>query len=40
VLVAFDLMDADKSGKLDARDLRTRYDVARHPAVQVSQPIS
>mmetsp|Transcript_2769 Transcript_2769/g.4144 ORF Transcript_2769/g.4144 Transcript_2769/m.4144 type:complete len:520 (+) Transcript_2769:67-1626(+) len=33
VLAAFGLMDKDKNGVLDARDLRTRYDVSRHPGV-------
>eukprot|EP00611_Tribonema_gayanum_P011403 TRINITY_DN2162_c0_g2_i1.p1 TRINITY_DN2162_c0_g2~~TRINITY_DN2162_c0_g2_i1.p1 ORF type:complete len:556 (+),score=181.59 TRINITY_DN2162_c0_g2_i1:137-1669(+) len=33
VLAAFGIMDADKNGTLDARDLRSRYDVTRHPDV-------
>jgi calcyphosin len=33
VLAAFGLMDVDKNGILDCRDLRTRYKVNRHPDV-------
>jgi calcyphosin len=33
VLAAFGLMDVNKDGMLDCRDLRTRYKVNRHPDV-------